>query len=171
MTLLSLLSILALPSLLSVNILLFSSLTAAQKDNGSECDCFKTNGSSADYYAYHRFHDFRNINKSLASNPEVFTDAANTSNADATSAFFLDKIWTDDWQSQSWNNSDSMSVNNASILMINSPNNIYICSYIYLLHSILADKRSKIYRFLPFVLYLSHTSHHSYVRIPIGSGI
>jgi hypothetical protein len=121
-------SILALPTLLSTSILLFSTLTAAQKDNGPQCDCFRTNGSSAAYFTFHRFHDFRNVNLSLTASPEVLTDAANTTNAKATSAFFLDKAWTNDWEIQNWNNTDGglATVNNASVLMINSLNNIYI---------------------------------------------
>jgi hypothetical protein len=100
--------------------------TSAQTDNGNECSCFKTNGSSAAYFTYHRFHDFRNINSSLTANPDVLTDASSTTNADVTSEYFEAAPWTSDWDIQSWNNSDVMGDNSATVLMINSANNIYI---------------------------------------------
>src|ERR1700728_670403 len=71
-------------SLLVISIL--STLIAAQTDNSNECSCFKTNGSSSAYYTDYRFHDFRNINSSLTSKPNVLTDANSTTNADFSSS-------------------------------------------------------------------------------------
>jgi hypothetical protein len=115
-----------LPALILTTLLLCSSLTAAQTDNGDECSCFRTNGSSSAYYASHRFHDFRNINTSLVAVPDVLTDATNTTSAEVPSQFFKNPPWSKDWVIQSWNNSEIIRSNKASILMINSPNNVYI---------------------------------------------
>ncbi len=108
--------------------LLLSSFCAAQKDNGQECDCFLTNGSSAAYFSYHRFFDYRNIPSSLTSAPPVITDEIDTKNAEATSPYFTDSSWTKDWAAQTWDNSDQLNTSDsdATILMINSQNNVYI---------------------------------------------
>jgi hypothetical protein len=117
----------ALPSSLLAGILLFSNLrlTSAQTDNGNECSCFRTNGSSAGYFTYHRFHDWRNI--AIAANPPAaISSEINATAAFATSNFFISDAWTGDWTTQNWNNSDSRGSSDATILMINSPNNVYI---------------------------------------------
>jgi hypothetical protein len=110
------------------SILSLSTLGAAQKDNGGECDCFKTNGSTEAYFTYHRFFDYRNVPSALTSHPKVLTDASDTSNARNSSAFFSQPSWTSTWAAQNWDNSDSLNTSNsdAAILMINSPNNVYI---------------------------------------------
>lgn len=43
-----------------------------------------------------------------------------------TSEYFDADAWMADWEIQSWNNSDVMGDDNATVLMINSANNIYI---------------------------------------------
>jgi len=115
-------------TLVLARILLLSAVVAAQTDNGAECDCFKTNGSTEAYFSYHRFFDYRNVPYSLTSNPKVLTDPTNTSDANNSSAFFSSSSWTADWTAQNWDNSDSLNTSNsdATILMINSPNNVYI---------------------------------------------
>jgi hypothetical protein len=108
--------------------LLLSAVVTAQKDNGAECDCFKTNGSTEAYFSYHRFFDYRNVPYSLTSNPNVLTDSSETSNAKNTSDFFSNSSWTADWAAQNWDNSESLNTSgsDATVLMINSPNNVYI---------------------------------------------
>ncbi|PMD29551.1 glycoside hydrolase family 16 protein [Hyaloscypha variabilis F] len=118
-------SLMALPSSVLAGIFLFA-LTSAQKDNGNECSCFLTNGSSSGYFSYHRFHDFRNVAGASATPPTVISNENNATEAFATSDFFLSDAWQNDWQIQNWNNSDSMSASGATVLMINSANNIYI---------------------------------------------
>jgi hypothetical protein len=110
------------------SIFLLSTLGTAQKDNGGECDCFKTNGSTEAYFSYHRFFDYRNVPFSLTSNPEILTSSSDTSNAQNSSAFFSQPSWTADWAAQNWDNSDTLNTpdSDATILMINSPNNVYI---------------------------------------------
>jgi len=119
----------ALPSSILAGIFLFS-LTSAQTDNGNECSCFRTNGSSSGYFTYHRFHDFRSVAGASATPPAVISNENNVSAAFATSDFFLSDAWTNDWAIQTWNTSDSMSSSDATVLMINSPNNIYIGTYL-----------------------------------------
>lgn len=121
-------STMALPSSILAGILLFSNLrlTSAQTDNGNECSCFRTNGSSAGYFTYHRFHDWRNVATASVSPPAVISNAINATEAFATSDFFLSDAWRGDWTTQNWNNSDSIRSSDASLLMINSPNNVYI---------------------------------------------
>jgi hypothetical protein len=121
-------SMMALPSSILAGILLFSvpRLASAQTDNGNECSCFRTNGSSEGYFTYHRFHDYRNVAGASATPPTVISNTANATNALATSDFFFNNAWTNDWTTQNWNNSDSIASTGASVLMINSPNNVYI---------------------------------------------
>ncbi|KAI9055090.1 hypothetical protein LZ554_000055 [Drepanopeziza brunnea f. sp. 'monogermtubi'] len=117
----------ALPVLMLASILLFSlpNLTFAKTNDGDACSCFRTNESSQGYFLNHQFHDYRNI--AGASNPPVVTtDMTNATNALATSAFFRQDAWTGEWVIQTWNNSDVMANTGASVLMVNTPNNIYI---------------------------------------------
>ena len=110
------------------SILVICTIATAQKANGEECDCFKTNGSSEAYFAYHRFFDYRNVSPQLTSNPPVLTDATETQDAGNTSSFFSDESWAADWTIPNWDNSDSLNTpgSDATVLMINSPNNVYI---------------------------------------------
>ncbi|KAL3423985.1 xylanase 3 [Phlyctema vagabunda] len=105
-------------------------LTAAQFDNAEGCSCFHTNGSSAAYFLYHRFWDYRNVDPSSISNPvpSVLTNATATTSAQATNDFFAADTFTKDWNIQSWNNSDSFGTDasDAAVLMVNSANNVYI---------------------------------------------
>jgi hypothetical protein len=56
------------------------------------------------------------------------SNITNTTNAFATSQFFLEDAWTNDWTIQNWNNSDNVRSSAASVFMVNSPNNVYIGS-------------------------------------------
>jgi hypothetical protein len=115
-------------TLVLASTLLLSAVGTAQKDNGGECDCFKTNGSTEAYFSFHRFFDYRNVPFSLTSDPKVLTDPTETSDANNSSDFFSNPSWTADWATQNWDNSDTLNTSNsdATILMINSPNNVYI---------------------------------------------
>ncbi|KAE8446209.1 hypothetical protein EG329_012434 [Mollisiaceae sp. DMI_Dod_QoI] len=121
-------STMALPSSLLAAVFLFAlpNLSAAQTDNGNECSCFQTNGSSQGYFTYHRFQDFRNVANASPTPPTVISNATNATNALATSNFFIQDAWKNDWTIQNWNNSDSMASSGAAVTMINSPNNVYI---------------------------------------------
>ncbi|KJR87881.1 uncharacterized protein SPSK_07584 [Sporothrix schenckii 1099-18] len=87
----------------------------------AKCDCFVTNGSDTAYFAHHAFYDFRSLAQ-YESVPSLLSDAGSATNAPATSGYFTSSTFTSFWQSQNWNNSAA----NASVLRINSLNNIYI---------------------------------------------
>jgi hypothetical protein len=112
------------------SLILLSSLSLAQKDNGEECSCFRTNGSSAAYFTNHQFFDYRNISSSAPVPPLIASDVE-TANANATSSYFSTDAFTQDWIIQKWNNSDQIGTANsdATTLMINSFNNIYIGTF------------------------------------------
>jgi len=161
-------SLMALPSSVLAGIFLFA-LTSAQKDNGNECSCFLTNGSSSGYFSYHRFHDFRNVAGASATPPTVISNENNATEAFATSDFFLSDAWQNDWQIQNWNNSDSMSASGATVLLINSANNIYIgtCLSIPQLTLFLTmDIRAK-QRYRARLHLLPHVPHLSSPRLPV----
>lgn len=100
----------------------------ARDANGGKCDCFQTNGSTGTYFAHHRFFDYRNIPSSLTSNPPVLHGTSETKHANDTSAFFTGESWTAYWATQNWDNSESINTtgSDATVLMVNSPNNVYI---------------------------------------------
>lgn len=118
------------PTKASFSLLFLCQIVIAQKDNAAECDCFKTNGSSSAYFAYHQFFDYRSIDPSLASTPPVLQSASESTNASDTSKYFSNVTWTQNWQAATWSNSDYLgtSGSDASVLMLNSKNNIYISS-------------------------------------------
>lgn len=108
--------------------LVLSSFSIAQKDHGKECECFRTNGSSAGYFTNHRFFDYRNIKDALSTAPDILKTPAGNTNAPATSDYLSSSAFTDDWEIQSWNNSDTLRQppSDATALMINSASNVYI---------------------------------------------
>lgn len=110
--------------------LLLTTVTGAQKDNGNQCDCFQTNGTTAAYFQNHRFFDYRNIPSELTSTsqPAIISQVSDPKNKIASSSFFSAKSWTDDWDTQTWNNADVLndSTSNANVLMAYSQSNVYI---------------------------------------------
>ncbi|WYZ40729.1 hypothetical protein EsH8_IV_001070 [Colletotrichum jinshuiense] len=92
----------------------------------SVCDCFLANTTSS-YFTNHLFFDFRNLAQ-YANVTDVLQDWDASANAPATSDYFNSDDWTSVWGIQSWNNSDKMGKdgNDATVRMVNSPNNIYI---------------------------------------------
>ena len=101
------------------------SATKTVPANDTVCQCFQTNGSNTAYYSQHRFFDFRNLDKFQGPAPPPVKNASAAQTAFATSDFFLSTDWTDNWGIQNWNNSVSPRAD-SSVLMINSPNNVYI---------------------------------------------
>ena len=95
----------------------------------SDCDCYRTNGSVANTFTTHKFFDFRSLGQ-YAGVPDVIRDPDDTSQALATSDYFLSDEWNDHWVLQHWNNSELMrddtGINDATYLLVNSPNNVYI---------------------------------------------
>ncbi|KAK4238159.1 beta-glucanase [Achaetomium macrosporum] len=119
-----------LPSSLSSIILVISATIplAAAADptltDDSKCGCYLTNGNQSTYFADHRFFDFRTLSE-YASVPAVIQDVDASAGADITSAYFSGTEWTDFWMLGSWNNSNRAR-SDATVLMVNSPNNIYV---------------------------------------------
>lgn len=96
----------------------------------SNCHCYKTNASRANYFSHHHFFDFRSLSQYVNVTSPLHNFDANAQ-APPTSAFFANSDFTRAWAIMSWNNSallglDNMTLNDATVKMVNSPNNIYI---------------------------------------------
>lgn len=93
-----------------------------------DCECFLTNGSHPTYFSEHMFFDFRSLSD-YAGVPDPLADGEEAGDAPPTSDYFSGDEWTNTWQIQGWDNrvgnGDSLS-NDATVLMVNSPNSIYI---------------------------------------------
>ncbi|GAB1320638.1 Glycoside hydrolase family 16 protein [Madurella fahalii] len=119
-----------LPASLSSLVILISAtapLAAAAEPSlteDSNCGCFLTNGNESSYFANHRFFDFRSLSE-YAGVPPTIRDADSSPGADKTSAFFERQEWTDFWMLSNWDNRHNLR-EDASVLMVNSPNNVYI---------------------------------------------
>ncbi|KAI8966831.1 glycoside hydrolase family 16 protein [Daldinia sp. FL1419] len=102
------------------------SLAAFQEVSNDRCNCFLTNGT-ADYFTTHKFFDYRDKTE-YASVPALIDDPDDSSESGPSSDYFTTDEWTKNWIEQNWNNAASLSSNasDATILMVNSPNNIYI---------------------------------------------
>ncbi len=102
-------------------------VTAFPEVSGDTCDCYLTNGSSSNWFTTHKFFDFRDKSGD-ARVPALIDDPTESSEASATNDYLLSDDWTGYWTLQSWNNSASLGtdVGDASILMVHSPNNVYI---------------------------------------------
>jgi hypothetical protein len=118
-----------LPASLSSVVLLLSAtarLAIAEPTltDDSQCSCYVNNDDQNTYFTSHRFFDFRNHGHHAGA-PPVIEDAGSSSGADETSPYFTSPEWTSFWMLGSWNNSDSPR-EDATVTMINSPNNIYL---------------------------------------------
>lgn len=92
----------------------------------SECNCFQTNGSSQAFFTQHLFFDFRSLSQ-YADTPAVIQTPSGSADALAPSEYFSQQEWTAYWIAQTWNNSASIgSPGGATVLRVNSPNNVYI---------------------------------------------
>ncbi|KAJ2984134.1 hypothetical protein NUW58_g6136 [Xylaria curta] len=97
----------------------------------SRCNCYRTNTTTSQYFRNHKFFDFRSLSQYARVPPPIDTAQGNA-DAPVTSAFFQSPEWRNAWSIQSWNNSAKMggdpdvTGSDATVLMVNSPNNIYI---------------------------------------------
>ncbi|KAL2193032.1 glycoside hydrolase family 16 protein [Corynascus similis CBS 632.67] len=95
----------------------------------SKCDCYKTNATAANYFSHHEFFDFRSLHR-YVNVTEPIDDFDGNAEAPPTSPYFLRPEFTETWDIQNWDNGALMKenedVNDATIRMVNSPNNIYI---------------------------------------------
>ncbi|KAK7937934.1 xylanase 3 [Apiospora aurea] len=95
-----------------------------QETSDNDCDCFVTNGTDAKYFTSHNFYDFRSLSQ-YANVPEPINDPQDSSNAPPASDYFKQSPWMDSWGIQAWNNSGNQD-DEAKLLMVNSPSNVYI---------------------------------------------
>lgn len=93
--------------------------------NDKGCDCYLTNGSNSAYYTEHRFYDFRNLS-AYSGLPSLITDQHATESAQNTSEYFASAEWNSAWTCQNFNNSRQVANGRSPVLMIYSPNNVYI---------------------------------------------
>ncbi|ORY62056.1 concanavalin A-like lectin/glucanase domain-containing protein [Pseudomassariella vexata] len=93
----------------------------------SNCNCFLTNLTSRSYFSHHKFFDFRELSQ-YVSVPDPINSQEGNANADVTSSYFSSVNWTSAWVIQNWDNSDKLGTPgvDATLLKVNSPNNIYI---------------------------------------------
>ncbi|EMR70463.1 putative glycoside hydrolase family 16 protein [Eutypa lata UCREL1] len=100
--------------------------TAFEEISSDRCDCFLTSGNTSNYYfSGHKFFDFRSLPEH-AGVPARIENAYRSSYAEPASAYFAAEEWTSTWGIQGWNNSASLAAGVASVLMVHSPNNVYI---------------------------------------------
>ncbi|CAJ2501357.1 Uu.00g042100.m01.CDS01 [Anthostomella pinea] len=100
----------------------------------SRCNCFRTNTTTSHYFKNHKFFDFRDLSQ-YARVPAPIVTAEGSAAAPVTNAYFEGPAWTSTWSIQTWNNSAQLggsdsdgaaTGSDASVLMVNSANNIYI---------------------------------------------
>ena len=97
----------------------------------SRCNCYRTNTSTSHYFQNHKFFDFRSLSQ-YARVPAPIDTAQGAADAPPTSGYFQSPEWTNTWVIQNWNNSALMggdsdvTGSDGTVLMVNTPNNIYI---------------------------------------------
>ncbi|CAK7246285.1 MAG: hypothetical protein STHCBS139747_007912, partial [Sporothrix thermara] len=103
-----------------------------QLTTDANCTCYLTNGSTPSYYSHHKFFDFRRLGR-YAGTPPIIQSVSENAIAPPTSEFFASDAWSSMWQAQTWNNSEVIQINDsvvsgsdATVLMLNTHNNIYI---------------------------------------------
>ncbi|KAJ8132356.1 hypothetical protein O1611_g1270 [Lasiodiplodia mahajangana] len=116
---------LSLQTFLLLILQVLSEVACLEEVSDRQCDCYVTNETSRNYFTTHSFFDFRALTQ-YAKVPPPITDPYDSSEADETSDYFLDNDWTEVWGIQRWNNSDSVDSGDAPVLLVNSPNNVYI---------------------------------------------
>ncbi|KAK3693079.1 glycoside hydrolase family 16 protein [Podospora appendiculata] len=96
----------------------------------SNCGCYRTNATTSNYFAHHQFFDFRSLSQ-YVNVPKPIDSFDQNAQAPPTSSFFTSSPWTNTWSIQNWNNTallglNNSDVNDATVKMVNTPNNIYI---------------------------------------------
>lgn len=115
----------SIPSLvLLVSAYLPLAVAAPSLTDDSQCGCYLTNGTVNGYFTEHKFFDFRSLDQ-YEGVPDVITDPGASAAAQVTSNFFASAEWNNSWAVMAWNNSGGDRAD-ASVLRVNSPNNIYI---------------------------------------------
>jgi beta-glucanase (GH16 family) len=107
-----------------------SALAAYPLTTDSNCHCYKTNASASNYFAHHKFFDFRSLSQYVKI-PNVLPDPNSNTNAPPVSNYFSSQDFNSFWSIQNWNNSNTLhsndtTISDATVFMVNSPNNVYI---------------------------------------------
>lgn len=122
-------------SRLTVAIAFFTAVSEAAYPltTDNNCHCYMTNASTpinSAYFSYHQFFDFRNLSQHVNVTTPIpsFDDNALSP---PSSSYFLSQEWNSSWSIMSWNNTALLSLNDstlndATVKMVNSPNNVYI---------------------------------------------
>lgn len=115
---------------LSLVFLLSIGSRADETSSSSEdaCDCYLTNGTVPSYFMGHLFFDFRDLGD-YADVPDPIANGSLSALAPPTSDYFETDDWTNVWGIQNWTNSNTGGISlagDATTLLVNSPNNIYI---------------------------------------------
>ncbi|KAK8007663.1 hypothetical protein PG989_001653 [Apiospora arundinis] len=96
-----------------------------QEASDNDCDCFVINGTDVQYFQSHKFYDFRSLSQHV-NVPEPINDPKDSSSAPLASDYFKNSPWTDQWGTQTWNNTGNIQEGEAKLLMVNSASNVYI---------------------------------------------
>ncbi|KAB5558543.1 glycoside hydrolase family 16 protein [Coniochaeta sp. 2T2.1] len=113
----------SLALLLSASLRLTSATPTLTDD--SKCGCYLTNGTIKDFFTSHEFYDFRDLSR-YQGVPQVLTDSDASANAPLSSNYFTSPDWNNSWTIQAWNTSISGARTDASVVRVNSPQNVYI---------------------------------------------
>lgn len=112
------------PLILLLSAYLRFAAAAPSLTDDSQCGCYLTNGTINEYFTSHKFFDFRSLDQ-YQGVPNPLSDPDASADAHVTSNFFATADWNSSWSVQSWNNSGGAR-SDASVLRVNSPNNVYI---------------------------------------------
>ncbi|KAK4236555.1 hypothetical protein C8A03DRAFT_45454 [Achaetomium macrosporum] len=96
----------------------------------SNCHCYKTNATASHYFAHHQFFDFRSLWRYYKV-PKPIDDFNASAQAEPPNSFFSHSDFANAWAIMNWDNTALLALNNsdindATVRMVNSPNNIYI---------------------------------------------
>ncbi|GAW19141.1 hypothetical protein ANO14919_086250 [Xylariales sp. No.14919] len=116
---------LSLQTLLFIVLGVLGRVACLKEVSDRQCNCYLTNDTSKNYFTTHDFFDFRALSQ-YAKVSSPIADPYDSSDADETSNYFLNDHWTNAWGIQRWNNSDTVDSGDVPVLLVNSPNNIYI---------------------------------------------
>ncbi|TPX16040.1 uncharacterized protein E0L32_000374 [Thyridium curvatum] len=119
---------------LMASLLLAAGATTAAPQTGklqaearADCDCWHTDGPSSNYFANHKMFDFRHLIQ-YAGEPAVLEDPESNRRAGPTSDYFRNSDFASAFIPMNWDNQERLDngEGDATLLMVNSPNNIYI---------------------------------------------
>jgi hypothetical protein len=96
----------------------------------SNCQCYKTNSTTTNYFSHHQFFDFQSLQQ-YVNVPQPINDFDANAQAAPASVFFSNSNFTSAWDIMNWNNTAQLGLNDstisdATVKMVNSPNNLYI---------------------------------------------